>query len=306
MGPQTHMHAHAHTHTHPVFLYFCTHAVQKYATNTHVGTVLKAGANINTRIYRHFNGCIILDRKASVTLVWSVWVGICNRKQQHSFWHWTFTKQSDVHEYVSATGNVDTDSEMGCLQDSFIYVSRCLQQGMFILILRWEFTRQFTLYKYTGICNWVRLHWFRDGTFTRQLDLYEASATWNVYTDSKMGCLQDSLICLSSMRGNCNQKCLHRFWDRMFTRQFWAVWKASAKGNVYLDSEMGRLQDSLICISVWEASAPGNEYIDSKMGCLQDSLICTRGICNLNRLNHWVVWCLHDKAFFKSKFYLYE
>ena len=124
-------------------------------------------------------------------------------------------------------------------------MSRCLQQEMSTLILRWDvcktvlsmwvgacnrvclywfwdgtFPRQFTLYKYIGICNWVRLHWFRDGTFTRQLDLYEASATWNVYTDSKMGCLQDSLICLSSMRGNCNQKCLHRFWDGMFTRQF--------------------------------------------------------------------------------------
>ena len=228
-------------------------------------------------------------------------------------------------------------------------MSRCLQQEMSTLILRWDvcktvlsmwvgacnrvclywfwdgtFPRQFTLYKYIGICNWVRLHWFRDGTFTRQLDLYEASATWNVYTDSKMGCLQDSLICLSSMRGNCNQKCLHQFWDGMFTRQFgpyerhlqqemstsilrwdvyktlWSVQEASATGNVSIDSDMGRLQDSLICISVWEASAPGNVYIDSKMGCLQDSLICTRGICNRK--------CLHQfrDGTFTRQFDLYE
>ena len=161
-------------------------------------------------------------------------------------------------------------------------MNRCLQQEMSTLILRWDvcktvlsmwvgacnrvclywfwdgtFTRQFTLYKYTGICSWVRLHWFWDGIFTRQLDLYEASATWNVYTDSKMFTRQSDLFVQYERQLQPEMSTSILRWD--VHKTVWAVWKASAKGNVYLDSEMGRLQDTLIC---------------------------TRGICNRKCL-HW-------------------
>ena len=193
---------------------------------------------------------------------WCAWVGVCNRKCRHWFWDGMFARQFYLCEEAPATRYVYIDSEMGHLQGSLLCISRHLQLGISTLIQRWD------VYK----TAW---------------SIWEASATWNVYIDSKMGCLQDSLICMSSMRGNCNQKCLHRFWDGMFTRQFgpyerhlqkemstsilrwdvyktlWSVQEASATGNVSIDSDMGRLQDSLICISVWEASAPGNVYIDS-------------------------------------------
>ena len=190
---------------------------------------------------------------------------------------------------------------MGHLQGSLLHISRHLQQGM--------------------------LHWFRDGMFIRQLDPYErhlqhemstmiprwdvyrtvwsvcpvweATVTRNVYIDSEMGCLQDSL----------------------------GVWKASATGNVYLDSEMGHLQDALICTRgicnrkclhrFWDGTFTRQfdlyeRHLQQEMSTsilrwdIYNSLIRTRGIYNMNQLNHWVVWHLHDKAFFESKFYLYE
>ena len=46
---------------------------------------------------------------------------------------------------------------------------------------------------------------------------WEATATRNVYIDFEMGCSQDSL---GHMKSICNRKCLPRFWDGTFTRQF--------------------------------------------------------------------------------------
>ena len=125
--------------------------------------------------------------------VLSMWVGACNRVCL--YWFWDGNLQGSllwISIQASATGYVYTDSEMGHLQDSLIYM-RHLQHEMSTLIPRWD------VYK----------------TVWSVCPVWEATATRNVYIDSEMGCSQDSLGC---MKGICKRKCLPRFWDGTFTR----------------------------------------------------------------------------------------
>ena len=122
-----------------------------------------------------------------------------------------------------------------------------------------------------GICNMKCLHWFQDGMFTRQSDLYVQ------YERQLQPEMSTSIL----------------RWD--VHKTVWAVWKASAPGNVYLDSEMGHLQDTLI--RFWDGTFTRHSdlyerhlqqemstsilrwdiyktlWSDSEMGHLQDTLI---------------------------------